>query len=115
MTKNLKANFKRDVSHASYTSHLKSLALAAALVLLAGCGIRSIELVRTADGYDFEYTNIGLKTDVTRIEVEKSTNGTIRCVIDGVATDVSAENKRMIEASGTAVGNIAEKVIEGVK
>ena len=82
---------------------------------VAGCGIRSIELVRNADGYDFEYTNIGLKTDVTRIEVEKSTNGIVRCVIDGVATDVSAENKRMIEAGGTAVGNIAEKVIEGVK
>jgi hypothetical protein len=82
---------------------------------VAGCGIRSIELVRTADGYDFEYTNIGLKTDVEKVEIEKGTNGTIRCVIDGVATDVSAENKRMIEAGGTAVGNIAEKVVEGLK
>ena len=94
---------------------MKILIAIAAAAMCAGCGIRSIKLVRNADGYDFEYTNIGLKTDVTRIEIEKSTNGIVRCVIDGVATDVSAENKRMIEASGTAVGNIAEKVIEGVK
>ncbi|MBE6397914.1 MAG: hypothetical protein E7046_13005 [Lentisphaerae bacterium] len=86
-----------------------------AAVLCGGCGIRSIELVRTPDGYDFEYTNIGLKTDVEKVEIEKGTNGTIRCVIDGVATDVSAENKRMIEASGTAVGNVAQKVVEGLK
>ena len=92
----------------------KLLFVAAVVAFSAGC-LRSIELVRTADGYDFEYTNIGLKTDVSRIEVEKSTNGTIRCMIDGVATDVSAENKHLIEASGTAVGNIAEKVVEGMK
>lgn len=94
---------------------MKILIAIAAAAMCAGCGIRSIELVRNADGYDFEYTNIGLKTDVTRIEIEKSTNGIVRCVIDGVATDVSAENKHMIEASGTAVGNIAEKVVEGLK
>ena len=94
---------------------MKILIVIAAAAMCAGCGIRSIELVRNADGYDFEYTNIGLKTDVTRIEIEKSTNGTVRCVIDGVTTDVSAENKRMIEASGTAVGNVAQKVVEGLK
>lgn len=82
---------------------------------VAGCGFRSIELVRTPDGYDFAYRNIGLKTDVTRIGIERSTNGTIRCVINGVATDVSAENKRMIEASGIAVGNVAQKVVEGLR
>lgn len=94
---------------------MKILIAIAAAAMCAGCGIRSIELVRNADGYDFEYTNIGLKTDVTRIEIEKYTNGMVRCVIEGVATDVSAENKRMIEASGTAVGNIAQKVVEGLK
>lgn len=94
---------------------MRILIAIAAAAMCAGCGLRSIELVRNADGYDFEYTNIGLKTDVTRIEIEKSTNGTVRCTIDGVATDVSVENKRMIEAGGTAVGNIAEKVIEGLK
>lgn len=93
---------------------MNKLLIITAAAALAGC-LRSIELVRTPDGYDFEYTNIGLKTDVSRIEVEKSTNGTIRCVIDGVATDVSAENKQVIEASGTAVGNVAEKVIEGLE
>ena len=82
---------------------------------VAGCGFRSIELVRTPDGYDLSYLNIGLKTDVEKFEIEKSTNGIVRCVIDGVATDVSAENKRMIEASGTAVGNVAQKVVEGLK
>ena len=94
---------------------MKILIAIAAAAMCAGCGIRSIELVRNADGYDFEYTNIGLKTDVTRIEIEKHTNGTVRCVIDGVATDVSAENKRMIEAGGTAIGNVAQKVVEGLK
>ena len=82
---------------------------------VAGCGFRSIELTRTPDGYDLSYLNIGLKTDVEKFEIEKGTNGTIRCVIDGVATDVSAENKHMIEASGTAVGNVAQKVVEGLK
>ena len=94
---------------------MKILIVIAAAAMCAGCGIRSIELVRTPDGYDFEYTNIGLKTDVEKVEIEKGTNGTIRCVIDGVATDVSAENKHMIEASGTAVGNVAQKVVEGLK
>ena len=82
---------------------------------VAGCGFRSVELVRTPDGYDLSYLNIGLKTDVEKVAIEKSTNGMVRCVIDGVATDVSAENKRMIEASGTAVGNVAQKVVEGLK
>ena len=60
---------------------MKILIAIAAAAMCAGCGIRSIELVRNADGYDFEYTNIGLKTDVTRIEIEKSTNGIVRCII----------------------------------
>ena len=94
---------------------MKILIAIAAAAMCAGCGFRSIELVRTPDGYDLSYLNIGLKTDVEKFEIEKSTNGIVRCVIDGVATDVSAENKRMIEASGTAVGNVAQKVVEGLK
>lgn len=56
---------------------MKILIVIAAATMCAGCGIRSIELVRTPDGYDFEYTNIGLKTDVEKVEIEKGTNGTI--------------------------------------
>ena len=80
---------------------------------VSGC-FRSIELVKEGD-YKCEYLAVGLKTDVAKIEVEKNTNGTVRVVIDGVVTDVSERNREIVEASGTAVGNIAEKVIEGMK
>ena len=80
---------------------------------VAGC-FRSIELVKEGD-YRCEYLSVGLKTDVAKIEVEKNTNGTVRVVIDGVVTDVSARNQGIVEASGTAVGNVAQKVVEGLK
>lgn len=94
----------------------KSLALFAFFavsILLTGC-YRSIELVRESE-YSLTYTAVGLKTDVSKIEAEKSTNGTVRVLVEGVATDVSARNAKIIESSGTAVGNIAEKVVEGMK
>ena len=83
------------------------------LLILTGC-YRSIELVREGE-YSLTYTAVGLKTDVSKIEAEKTTNGTVRVFIEGVATDVSERNAKIIESSGTAIGNIAEKVIEGVK
>lgn len=83
------------------------------LLLLTGC-YRSIELVRESE-YSLTYTAVGLKTDVSKIEAEKMTNGTVRVFIEGVATDVSERNAKIIESSGTAVGNIAEKVVEGMK
>ena len=86
---------------------------ASVLILLTGC-YRSIELVREGE-YSLTYTAVGLKTDVSKIEAEKSTNGTVRVFIEGVATDVSERNAKIIESSGTAVGNIAEKVVEGMK
>jgi hypothetical protein len=82
-------------------------------ILFTGC-YRSIELVREGE-YSLTYTAVGLKTDVSKIEAEKMTNGTVRVVIEGVATDVSERNAKIIESSGTAVGNIAEKVVEGMK
>ena len=93
----------------------KSLALFAflAATLLTGC-YRSIELVREGE-YTLSYTAVGLKTDVSKIEAEKTTNGSVRVFIEGVATDVSERNAKIIESSGTAVGNIAEKVVEGMK
>ena len=83
------------------------------LLLLTGC-YRSIELVREGE-YSLTYMAVGLKTDVSKIEAEKTTNGLVRVFIEGVSTDVSERNAKIIESSGTAVGNIAEKVIEGVK
>ena len=80
----------------------------------AGC-MRSISLTKSGEGYDFKYRNIGLKTDISHIEVERLTNGVIRCVIDGVHTDVSAENKEIIKAGGAAAGEIAGKIIEAAK
>lgn len=84
-----------------------------ALAALSGC-YRSIELVKEGD-YRLEYTSMGLKTDVSKIEAEKTTNGTIRVTVDGIQTDVSERNREIIEASGTAVGNVAERVVEGMK
>jgi uncharacterized protein YceK len=82
--------------------------------VISGC-MRSISLTKSGEGYDFEYRNIGLKTDVSRIEVERQTNGVVRCVIDSVQTDISAENKEIIKAGGAAAGEIAGKIIEAAK
>jgi hypothetical protein len=103
-------------SNSNSQLQLKSLALFAFFavsILFTGC-YRSIELVREGE-YSLTYTAVGLKTDVSKIEAEKMTNGTVRVVVEGVATDVSERNAKIIESSGTAVGNIAEKVVEGVK
>ncbi len=93
-------------------SKLSLCLCASVLILLTGC-YRSIELVREGE-YSLTYTAVGLKTDVDTIEAEKTTNG-VRVLIKGVATDVSERNAKIIESSGTAVGNIAEKVVEGMK
>lgn len=84
------------------------------MAFAAGGCFRSIELVKEGD-YRLEYTSVGLKTDVSKIEAEKTTNGTIRVLVDGVKTDVSERNREIIEASGTAVGNVGEKIVEGLK
>ena len=93
----------------------KTLALFAffAATILTGC-YRSIELLREGE-YSLTYTAVGLKTDVSKIEAEKMTNGLVRVLVEGVATDVSERNAKIIESSGSAVGNIAEKVVEGMK
>lgn len=86
---------------------------ASVLITLAGC-YRAITLTRLND-YELKYRAVGLKTDVSRIEAEKTTNGTVRVYIEGVATDVSERNAKLIESSGTAVGNVAKEVVEGMK
>ena len=83
------------------------------LLLLTGC-YRSITVSRY-DEYELVYRSVGLKTDVSKIEAEKMTNGTVRVLVEGVATDVSERNAKIVESSGTALGNVAEKVIEGMK
>lgn len=94
---------------------MKRLILALVVAAAAAGCMRSISLVKSGEGYDFNYRNVGLKTDVAKIEIERQTNGTIRCVIDGVQTDVSAENKEIIKAGGSAAGEIAGKIVEAVK
>ena len=71
-------------------------------------------LVSETSGWTVTYRNIGLKTDVDSIVAKKTENGAIEVKVNGVATDVSTENKEIVGASGTAVGNVAEKVIEAV-
>jgi hypothetical protein len=92
---------------------LALFAFFAVSILLTGC-YRSIELVREGE-YSLTYTAVGLKTDVSKIEAEKMTNGAVRVFIEGVATDVSERNAKIIESSGTAVGNVAKEVVKGMK
>jgi hypothetical protein len=97
----------------AYIAAAKTAVLALAALAFTGC-YRSIELVREGE-YALTYTAVGLKTDVSKIEAEKMTNGTVRVLVEGVATDVSERNAKIIESSGTAVGNIAKEVVEGMK
>ncbi|MBQ4384700.1 MAG: hypothetical protein II823_02105 [Kiritimatiellae bacterium] len=89
------------------------LTLALALLALTGC-MRSIEVIKEGDDWRASYTSLGLKTDVDSIEVEKKSDGFIRVKVKGLVTDVSEENKKIVDSSGAAVGTIAEKVVEGV-
>lgn len=79
------------------------------LLLLSGC-YRSITVSRT-DEWNLTYRSVGLKTDVSKIEAEKAADGTVRVLVEGIATDVSERNAAIVESSGTAIGNI----IEGAK
>lgn len=88
--------------------------LTASLVLFTGC-MRTIDIVKNDAGWEVHYTNLGLKTDVSSIEAEKTAEGVIKVKVKGLTTDVSAEHKEIVAAGGTAVGNVAEKIIEGVK
>ena len=90
------------------------LFLAFALVTATGC-YRSIEVIRKGDDYTARYRSVGYKTDVDSIDIKKKNDGEIRVKVNGLKTDLSTENKEIVAASGTAVGNVAEKVIEGIK
>lgn len=65
-------------------------------------------------GYDFRYRSIGLVTDVDGIEATKDEQG-VTIKVKNLKTDVSKENKEIVGASGTAVGNVVEKAIQGAK
>jgi hypothetical protein len=97
----------------AYIAAAKTAVLALVALAFTGC-YRSIELVREGE-YTLTYTAVGLKTDVSKIEAEKTTNGTVRVFVEGVATDVSERNAKIVESSGTAVGNVAKEVVEGMK
>jgi hypothetical protein len=92
---------------------LALFAFFAVSTLLTGC-YRSITVTRSNE-YELVYRSVGLKTDVSKIKAEKMTNGTVRVLVEGVATDVSERNAKIIESSGSAVGNIAKEVVEGLK
>ena len=89
------------------------LTLALTLLALTGC-MRSIEVIKEGEDWRASYTSLGLKTDVDSIEVEKKSDGFIKVKVKGLVTDVSEENKKIVDSSGAAVGTIAEKVVEGV-
>lgn len=89
------------------------LTLALTLLALTGC-MRSIEVIKEGDNWRASYTSLGLKTDVDSIEVEKKSDGFIKVKVKGLVTDVSEENKKIVDSTGSAVGTIAEKVVEGV-
>ena len=97
----------------AYIAAAKTAVLALVALAFTGC-YRAITVTRF-DEYELTYRAVGLKTDVSKIEAEKTTNGTVRVVVEGVATDVSERNAAIIESSGTAAGNVAQKVVEGLK
>lgn len=98
----------------SHWSAAVKVAMAAVILAATGC-CRTIDIVKNDAGWEVHYTNLGLKTDVSSIEAEKTAEGVIKVKVKGVATDVSAENKEIVAAGGTAVGNVAEKIIDGIK
>lgn len=109
------ASLCRRYGWTAYVSAAKKLCAVLLVALaLTGC-MRSIEVIKQGDDWRASYTSLGLKTDVDSIEVEKKSDGFIRIKVKGLVTDVSEENKKIVDSSGTAVGTIAEKVIEGVK
>ena len=65
-------------------------------------------------GYDLHYLSLGLVTDVDGIEAKKDANG-VTIKVKNLKTDVSTENKEIVGASGTAIGNVVEKAIQGAK
>ena len=98
-------------------SHWRTVAKAAmiaAALVVAGCS-RTIDIIVKDGGWEAHYANYGLKTDVSSIEAEKNADGVIKVKVKGLVTDVSAEHKEIVAAGGTAVGNVAEKVIEAAK
>lgn len=108
------ASLCRRYGWTAYVSAAKKLCAVLLVALaLTGC-MRSIEVIKDGDDWRASYTSLGLKTDVDSIEVEKKSDGFIRVKVKGLVTDVSEENKKIVDSSGTAVGNIAEKVVEGV-
>ena len=108
------ASLCRRFGWSAYVSAAKKLCAVLLVALaLTGC-MRSIEVIKEGDDWRASYTSLGLKTDVDSIEVEKKSDGFIRVKVKGLVTDVSEENKKIVDSSGAAVGTIAEKVVEGV-
>ena len=99
----------------SHWSAAVKVAMAAVILAATGC-CRTIDIVVNGEGaWEAHYANYGLKTDVSSIEAEKTAEGVIKVKVEGLTTDVSAENKEIVAAGGTAVGNVAEKIIDGIK
>ena len=91
---------------------MKRLAFAVALALL-GCGcMRSIHCTVKEGGWDVSYLNVGLKTDISALEVEKTEAGGVRVKIDGVVTDVSTETKEIVASTGALVGSAVSAAIK---
>ena len=99
----------------SHWSAAVKVAMAAVILTATGC-CRTIDIVVNGEGtWEAHYANYGLKTDVSSIEAEKTAEGVVKVKVKGLTTDVSAENKEIVAAGGTAVGNVAEKIIDGIK
>ena len=114
-------------------SHFAALAcLAAISLLLDGCRSVSVDRVwkepmvhngkivigedghpLLADkGWKVDYYMFGLTTDMESMLAKV---GELELRLGNLKSDISSENKEIVSATGTAVGNVAEKIIEGVK
>ncbi|MBR4353762.1 MAG: DUF1353 domain-containing protein [Kiritimatiellae bacterium] len=114
-------------------NHLDALVLLAAIsLLLDGC--RSVTVDRVwkepmmhngkivmgedgrpllADkGWKVDYSMFGLTTDMESMLAKV---GELELRLGNLKSDISGETKEIVSATGTAVGNVAEKIIEGAK
>ena len=111
---------------------ISTLILLGLIAALAGCRSVSVDrvwqeplvfdgkIVTAEDGrpaladksWKVDYFMFGLTTDMESMLAKV---GEIELRFGNLKSDISAENKEIVSATGTAVGNVAEKIIEGAK
>lgn len=72
-------------------------------------------MVATVDGgYEIHVRRYGMDTTIKGFAAKYGANG-VEVTINELDSDLSAQHAEITASAGTAVGNVAEKVIEAVK